>query len=427
LANRLTDKSVEQAKGETARREIPDALLPGLYLVIQPTGAKSWAIRYRLDGRPAKHTLGPFPKIKLGDARRLAGAALRTVAEGGDPAGDRRETRRRQEAGLVDVDLIEAVYAKYLDRHVRPNLRPSTARELEALFAREILPKWRKRRLAEVSRQDVLDLVDGVLDRGVPVTANKVFAQLRTFFNWAVGRGLIAASPCVGIRKPAAETSRERALTDAEVRWLWMACDKIGWPFGPITRLLILTGARREEVRAMTEREIDIEARVWTIPAARTKNGRPHEIHLTNAAADVIAKTRRVKSPAGYLFTVTGNTPPSGFSRAKRNLDLAMLDLAREEAGKRGDDPGAVEIAPWVLHDLRRTIASGMARLGIALPVVERCLNHVSGSFAGIVGVYQKHAFTDEKRDAFEAWARHIGTVVKDEPGEFVPFLARAP
>ena len=219
-------------------------------------------------------------------------------------------------------------------------------------------------------------------------------------------------SPCAGVRKPTAETARDRVLSDDEVRWLWKACDEIGYPFGHITRLLLLTGTRREEVRALPLRELNLPDRLWTIAAARTKNGLEHEVPLSEAAVAVIEAAPRIQGRAGLLFTTTGETPVSGFSRAKRRLDASMVKMAREEAAERGDDPDSIAIAPWRLHDLRRTVASGMARLGIALPVIERCLNHVSGSFAGIVGVYQRHSFADEKRAALDAWAKDVGGII---------------
>ena len=149
------------------------------------------------------------------------------------------------------------------------------------------------------------------------------------------------------------------------------------------------------------------------LPSARTKNSKEHEIYLADAAIDVIKSVPRVKNRAGYVFSVTGETPPSGFSRAKSRLDRLMLSYARDEARERGEDPDGVLLEPWRLHDLRRTVASGMARLGIALPVIEKCLNHISGSFAGIVGVYQRHSFADEKRAAFEAWAKHVEAIIR--------------
>jgi integrase len=312
--------------------------------------------------------------------------------------------------------VFQAAWQDYRKRHVTAKLKASTARECERLFDREILPRWRNRRLNEISKQDVLDLLDEIVDRGAPTTANHAFAWLRHFFNWALGRNLLAVSPCAGVKKPSKPESRRRWLSDDEIHWLWQACDGAGFPFGYLTKLLLLTGARREEVRAMCDRELRLSQRTWTIPPARTKNGEAHEIALADATLAVIEAVPRVRNKAGYLFCTNGSTPVSGFTRAKRSLDKGMLECAQKEARERGAGPADVQIEPWVLHDLRRTVASGMARLGVALPVVEKCLNHVSGSFGGIVGVYQQHDFKDEKRAAFEAWAQHVEAVVSGRP-----------
>lgn len=400
---RLTARALDRFAPAATRREIPDAYLPGLYFIVQPSGRKSWAVRYRCNGRTRKYTLGRYPHIRLPDARELARAAFRAIAEGRDPMAERKEARRRARADIDDRDLFARVWDDYRRRHVA-GLRPSTAAECERIFAKEFLPRFRARRLSEITKQDVLDLLDDILDRGAPTTANHALATLRAFFNWAIHRNLLAASPCAGIKKPVEVKSRDRVLTDDEIRRLWRACEDIGFPFGPMTQLLLLTGARRDEVRRMTERELDLVRQTWNIPAARTKNGAEHTVHLAPLTLAVLEGLPRIRNAAGYLFTTNGATPCSGFSRAKARLDqLVQFD------------------APWVIHDLRRTMASGMARLGIALPVIEKCLNHVSGSFAGIVGVYQRHTFENEKRAAFAAWARHVAAAVGGAPTGVVP------
>jgi integrase len=426
MATRITDRLVEQVKPAAARREIGDAIVPSLYLIVQPSGARSFAVRYRHAGKTIKHTLGAYPKLGLADARELARSALRAVAEGRDPVTEQKEKRRQGEAGISDRDLFERVYNNYLARHVRPNLKPRSAEELQGIFRREVLSRWRRRRLAEITKADVRELLDEVVDSGKPLVASQVFTAVRAFFNWCVGRDLIAASPCAGLKKPGGSESRGRKLSDQEVGWLWQACDEIGHPFGPIIKLLLLTGCRKEEVRAMTERELDLAGRVWTIPGARTKNALEHQVALANATIAVIESVPRVSNPARYVFSVTGKTPPSGFSRAKHNIDELMLTSARELARKRGEDPDQVAIEEWVIHDLRRTMASGMARLGVSLPVAEKCLNHISGSFSGIAAVYQRHEYVAEKRDAFERWARHVETITAADSANVIPLRASA-
>jgi integrase len=252
------------------------------------------------------------------------------------------------------------------------------------------------------------------------VSLTTFLAVVRKLFNWAVQRGIIEASPAVGVKAPLPEISRDRILSDDEIRWLWLACDKVGYPFGSVAKLLLLTGQRRNEVAGMTWGEIDLgdKKALWRIPGGRTKNDEAHEVPLSGAALEVITSLPRIKSAKGYLFTTNAETHVSGYSRAKRMLDQAMLGIAREE---RGSD---TEIPRWTFHDLRRTTASDMARLGISLPVIEKVLNHSSGSFAGIVGVYQRHSFADEKRNALEAWAKFVVSPVEGRAANVVPLRA---
>jgi integrase len=273
-----------------------------------------------------------------------------------------------------------------------------------------LLPRWKNRRLQEITRPEVLDLLDELVDQGTPSAANHALAALRGFTNWAVARDLLSTSPCQGIKAPAEMKSRERVLADDELRALWKAADEIGFPFGPITQLLILTGCRRDEVRAMRASELDLKARLWTIDGNRTKNGIAHRVWLSDAALSLLAAAPRVSGPADYVWSTTGSTPPSGFSRAKGRLDALMqAELGRPQ-----------KQAPWRLHDIRRTVASGMARLGVHLPVIEKCLNHVSGTFGGIVGVYQRHTYEGEKREAWEQWDRHVQSLISQATGNVI-------
>jgi integrase len=208
---------------------------------------------------------------------------------------------------------------------------------------------------------------------------------------------------------PSAEESRDRILTDREIRIFWKATEQFEYPFGPMWRLLLLTGQRRQEISGMTRKELSLQSDkpVWTIPASRTKNGETHVVPLSALAMDINQSLPRIAG-SQFCFTTTGETHVTGYSRSKRRLDAAMLGIMREEA------TGA-ELPSWTLHDLRRTMASGMAKLGINLPVIEKVLNHTSGSFAGIVGVYQRHEFAHEKRRALEVWASFIAGLVFDD------------
>src|SRR5262245_28014992 len=394
---RLTVRSVEALKPRPVRQEIPDSFLPGLYLIAQPSGAKGWAVRYRHNGTTRKFTLGSYPAIDLKAARELGAKALRAVAEGRDPG------REKLEARSARIDSVDLVVEEFLDRHVRRSNRARTQEETERLFRLHILPRWRGRMIRDISRRDVIDMVDRIVDGGSPVAANRTLTVAKTFFNWCVARDILTASPAQGVKPPTAEKSRDRILDDAELKCVWEAAGQVGYPFGTMTRLLIATGQRRDEVAKMRWEEVDFKRCLWTLPRERVKADRPHEVPLSTLALDILkAVPRLAGSP--YVLTTNGAAPSSGFGKNKKKLDGLL----------------PADMTPWRLHDLRRTAASGMARLGINLPVIEKVLNHASGSFAGVVGIYQRHSFADEKRAALEAWGRHVNALVSGKPAKVV-------
>jgi len=410
MAKALTVRTIDTLATPEVRREVPDGLLRGLYLVLQPSGARSWAVRYRnRAGTPRKHTLGTYPAIDLRSARELAQQALIEVAKGSDPAADRKAARTGAKVP-TDRDLVEKVAEQFIERYAKANTKSWP--EAKRILDREVVAVWRGRHLAAIGRADVHELLDGVVDRGSPVMANRVLAALRKMCAWSVDRGIIAASPCSGIKAPTAERSRDRVLSDCELRGVWTACDAIGWPFAALVKILLLTGQRRDEVGKMRWSELDLDGKTWTLPRERAKNGVAHVVPLSAPALAIITALPRIGA-SDFVFTVTGRTAVSGFSNAKDRIDALL-------AASHGEP-----VPAWVFHDLRRTCATGMARLGTALPVVEKVLNHTSGSFGGIVGVYQKHGFADEKRHALDAWAAFVERLV-GEPGANVVQMVRA-
>src|SRR5262249_25944414 len=202
MAQTLTARTIETIKPGAERREIADRHMPGLCLVLQPSGAKSWAVRYRHAGTPRKHTLGSYPVIDLKSARGLASKALRAVAEGRDPGREKMQER------TAKPDTVEAVARQFVERHCKRSNRPRTARETQRLLDLHVLPRWRGRLVRDIIRRDVLDLLDRVVDGGKPIAANRTLAAIRKMFNWAVARDIIAASPCAGVKPPTAERSR---------------------------------------------------------------------------------------------------------------------------------------------------------------------------------------------------------------------------
>lgn len=392
----LTVQAVEKLKPDPlVRREIPDAGMPSLYLIIHPTGRKAWCVRYRFGGRTRKMMLGPYPALDLPDARDRARDAVKVLSLGRDPGAEKIEAAKATRARPADHDLIVSVVEDFLTRHVRKHNKPTTAATATQILHKDVVPIWGRRKVADITRRDVLDLLDKIVDRGSPVMANRVLATVRKFFNWCVDRSIITASPCAGVKAPSQETTRDRVLSDAELRLIWTAAERVGWPFGPFAKLLVLTAQRRDEVAGIARSELQGQGAEWHLPGARSKNGLANIVPLSDAAQAILSDLPKIKGD--YLLTTTGEGPIRGYSRAKRRLD--------DEIAKLNDGKA---IAAWTFHDLRRTAASGMARLGTDPHVVEAVLNHRSGTISGVAAVYNRYQYLSEKRAALKIWANLI-------------------
>jgi integrase len=391
----LTDAAVRKKKSDPRKRvELHDG--HGLYLVIQPSGAKSWAYRYRVGGKSRKLTLGSFPAIDVGEARNLSSAAAVSVKRGGDPAVE------RSLAAAAD-DSFEVVARLFVERYARPKNRSwkQVARWLGLtaegdkllLTGNGAIAAWGDRKIGDITKADVIRFLDRIVDRGSPIAANRTLAVLRKLFNWAEGRYGLVSNPCHRVEMPGTEKARDRVLTDKELKAIWRGAVKVGGSFVGVVQLLMLTGQRRNEVAGMEWRELDTANRLWKLPRGRVKNDSGHEVPLSAEALKVISGVPHIHGQQ-LLFTYNGTNPLSGFSVIKAAIDEAC------------------GVKDWTFHDLRRTMASGMARLGVSLPVIEKILNHTSGSFRGIVGVYQRHSFADEKRAALDLWGAHVARLV---------------
>lgn len=414
-ARKLTEAGVERIRPDSERIEYPDLTVQGLRLIVQPSGRKSWAVRTRLrDGKSIKYTIGPYPAFKLAEARSSAREVLQAAERGKDPRAVRR---------AVEADTVEAVVADWLLRDQSGNRGYD---KVVRIFDGEVLPRWRGRLITEIARRDCLDLIDRIADRGAVTYARRVHAHLHRMFRWAVGRGVIEMNPMADLPKPGNEKPRDRVLDDRELHEVWQAAGELGWPFGPTVRLLILTGARQAEIGKLTWREVDTDGAVVRLTGERTKTGDPRTIPLSIAALEIIEGLPHLKSSTDYVFTTTGRTPVSGWSRAKDRLDRAIVEARRKAAVELGDDPDEIKsIEDWRIHDLRRTVGTGLQRLGLRLEVIEAVLGHVSGSRAGIVGVYQRYSFNDEKRDALDAWAEFLAVLIEgDGAANVVPMRA---
>ena len=376
----LTDAAVKRLKPPTSGQvDYFDAGFPGLALRISYGGRRAWTYFYRVGGKLKRMSLGTYPALGLADAREAWRAARTSAQAGRDPGID-----RKRETGATD---FENVLAEWLKRDQSDNRSKD---DVKRIIDKDVTPAWKHRQLDDIGRRDVLDVIDAVVDRGAPVGARRLHAHLHRFFRWSVGRGIIKSNPMADMPKPGSETKRKRALSDSELKAVWNAATKLGWPFGSAVQLLILTGARRSEIGDLRWPEIS-ESQIC-LSGERTKNGEPHDIPLSKPALAIVKDLPRV-TECDFVFSTNGKTAVTGWSKAKKAL-------------------GSFK-EPWVLHDIRRTVATGLQKLGTGLQVIEATLGHVAGSRAGVVGIYQRHSFDAEKAAALEAWAGHIMALVE--------------
>jgi integrase len=401
----LTNKFVETAPGPTGdgkQCDYWDAATPGLSLRVTSEGVKSWTVLYRVDGKQVRHTLGRYPGVGLADARRKAADARELVAGGKDPR--REDERQRAAEAQARADTVEAVVQRYLASigevevpgSKRKPQRLRSGREIARIFNRYIVPAIGRQPMKDVSRRQLVELLDKIADQNGGAMANRTLGQIRRLFNWAVSKDIVAASPCTAIERPAREVPRDRKLSDDEVRRVWAACDLAGQPYGQFIRFLLATGVRRSEAAFMTRSEIDGD--VWVIPARRQKSNVEHAVPLSPLAVEII---NSLPNRGGTVFALEGGGPMSGFSSRKAWFDNIVA----------ADGDGAME--PWALHDIRRVVRSGMSALRIDPEIAERVLAHVP---ARLRRTYDRHSYLDEKRVALEAWARRLQSIVDPTP-----------
>ena len=346
MARALTVRAIDAAKPHPKKRlEIPDGTVTGLYLVVQPSsGAKSWAVRYRHHGRPAKLTLGPYPRLGLADARTSAQETLRLVSEGNDPTADRVTMARLKRLPAADNGrTFEAVLDRFIAAQKAKGRRSADAQK--ALLDKDATAFWRRRQITSITAADVVERIEAMIERGSPVNAARFRATVSKLFNYAVKAQLCPDNPARLTENPVDPKSRQRKrkLDDRELALVWKAAGKLGYPFGSAVQLLILTGARRNEVCAAPRGEFDLERKVWILPPERAKNNVEHLVPLSDAALDLIASLPEIEGEGDFLFTTTGDTPISGFTKSMARLDakvtalnggkaMRALDAARSEA-----------------------------------------------------------------------------------------------
>jgi integrase len=368
-----TDVEVRNMKPGDVRRETPAPNKPGLYLLLQPTGARSWCVRYRFNGTQAKLNLGSFPKVSLAMAYDLTDKAMGELAHDRDPRAAKHGYANNEASLAAHVDT-------YRKRHVL-TLRKGTQNYIDRELDR-MLAAWPGRDLRAIRKEDVVKLLDAAADRGASAE-NTTWQVCKAFFRFCETRLTDFRSPAATIRRPHKQTERDRVLTAAELAAVWNASTPATGAAGRLCRMLMLTGARRDEMAGLLRTEIHADA--IKLPATRTKTGAAHEIALTPLMRRVLATTK-----GNGKFALTGTDfPVSKSGRTKDAIETPDLD--------------------WHFHDLRRTFATGLQRIGVALPVIEKALNH---KMQGVMKIYNRHDYLDERREALLKWSAHIEKLV---------------
>lgn len=373
----LTNKTILALKPQSKRYDIRDTYLPGFGVRVSPEGRKAFYAAYRYGIRQRRITLGTYPIVTLAEARERALETFRKVEQGIDP----QNVRRTEFMTLGDgVDAFIRQYAKPQNK---------CWKETERVLKRELVSRFADRDVKQITRTDILEAVDAAIERGSNYQANRIVSYTRRMFNWFVERGIVEASPMIGVKAPRREKPRDRVMSDDELRRVIAACRTEPYPFGAYVLILMATAQRRSEVANMRWSEISFDERVWEIPAERSKNGKPHSVPLTPFALTILKELPRFLD-CDLVFTTTRTTPISGITKMHKRI-----------CANSGT-------SSWRLHDLRRAAATNMAKLKIPPHEIERVLNHVSGTISGVAAVYNRYGYEDEKRDALEKWGEFL-------------------
>jgi integrase len=420
----LSAKAIENAKPEAKRYAIPDVGHPGLRVLVYPSGAKSFTYRFKRDnGQDMTVVLGPASgpgAITLVQARDAAREARRQRSQGADPA-DQKRAARKAEMARIEMeeraarrrdDTVEKVLLRYYADHA-DHLK--SGKEIRRVLDRE-LKSWSKRPVDDIQRRDAIRVLDAVKVRA-PVQSQRLRAYGRHFYGWCIAKEITATNPFEGT-VAIKERSRDRVLTDDELRLLLRGIGRLQSPRREFLSLLLMTGQRLSEIAEMAWSEISRsgELSTWVLPSGRAKNGNAHTIPLSPAAAEALSGMDRILGSQRVFATFSE-------SHVKHCIDRAMLDVAREDAAASSGDPDAVVIEHWRLHDLRRTMATKMAELGVEVGIIERVLNH---TMRGVMAVYQRYSFDKEKRHALSVWADFLTRLTAPHESNIIPFKAGA-
>ena len=374
---RLTDKVVQALRTSKVNEDFWDEIVSGFGVRVSRVGRKTFFVRYRADGVQRRVRLGLYPRTKLREARDEAREILGIVVDGEDPQAEGSGDFSFRDLAEVYLEL----HAKRKKKHWREDWR---------VLERELLPSWGDRPATEIDRTAVHEVLDRIMERGAPTMANRTRALISKIFNFGLERDIVDRNPCHGISRPAPESRRDRFLSEKEMRKLWKFLDADGGIVAASLQLRLLTAQRGVEVNTM--RWADLDGEWWTIPAGVVKNKQQHSVPLSPQARQVIKRVRRETGASEWVFE----------SPKKPGAPIEWVNkIVKVYCGKLGFD--------FVPHDLRRTAATHMARMGVSRLVIGKILNHAD---TGVTAIYDRSTYDREKRDALLAWGDRLEAIV---------------
>ena len=401
---RFTRVTIDKLKPpESGRVDYSNAAIPGMQLRVSASGKMVYRVKTRINGEQQAMTIGNTAVLTLAEANKRAKEFLAAASAGINPVAE----RRRKEAEAVAADTVERVM---IDRYfplMARKMRPRTFKERQRALRYDVLPKLGATPIDKLTRRQIRDVIGEICARGHEPHAAHILAFTRAFLNWAVHEDIIIANPAAGIPDPDSrrkeDRERDRWLNDQEIALFWVACNRVGGIFGPFFQLLLLFGCRLSELVEAPWAEFDLERRQWLLSARRSKNGNEHLTHISEPALAILRALQppHERNPASLLFSTTGRTPFSNFNRP-------MARITAEMSAKAGR-----EIAPFTRHDLRRSLATGLAELGVSEHVVDRVLNHSGRRVSGVARIYNRSEYLKERQSALDLWGEHVMDLVR--------------
>ncbi len=381
----LTDAKIKNLKPRHDKQyEIWDEKISGFGCRVSPKGSRSFVLVYRINGRTRRLTLGQYPSLSLSEARKLAQKAKSDIVQGIDPAEKKKSKKEK-------TYKFESVVNQFIELYAKP--RNKSWKETQRLLNTDFTKHWRNKDIRDITKSDVNKILDKKA-KHTPSAANHAFRAINKMFNWCVERDILTTSPSQGLRLPCPLVKRDRVLDDYELLKIWNAAEDMSYPYGKVIQILMLTGQRRGEVSSMRWEDLKFDEAIWVIPADLNKTAKEHIVPLTEGVIKIISSIPKIHDT--LLFPGRdSNKSISGFSKRKKKLN------------KNSDT------SDWTVHDIRRTVTTGMAKLKTPSHIIEKILNHSTGFLGGVAGIYNKYEYLDEMREALSLWEIHLSKIIK--------------